>query len=120
MKFMKSFWLFQTTSAGLSRGKSAFFWLWNVGLVLASAICLGGVSLLFAYGSYDPNLFYSYFDFPLILLLNLAPVVGLVFGVAFLKEKCTAFQVVCTKAMSTMLWHITQSSFSSQRVPLSI
>ena len=77
MKFMKSFWLFQTTPNGLSRGKTAFFWLWNVGLVLASAICLGGVSLLFAYGSYDPNLFYSYFDFPLILLLNLAPVVGL-------------------------------------------
>ena len=77
MKFMKSFWLFQTTPAGLSRGKAAFFWLWNIGLVLASAICLGGVSLLFAYGSYDPNLFYSYFDFPLILLLNLAPVVGL-------------------------------------------
>jgi hypothetical protein len=77
MKFMKSFWLFQTTPNDLSRGKTAFFWLWNVGLVLASAICLGGVSLLFAYGSYDPNLFYSYFDFPLILLLNLAPVVGL-------------------------------------------
>ena len=74
---MKSFWLFQTTPRGLSRGRTAFFWLWNIGLVLSSAICLGGVSLLFAYGSYDPNLFYSYFDFPLILLLNLAPVAGL-------------------------------------------
>lgn len=30
------------------------------------------------------------------VMIGLAPVVGLVFGVAFLKEKCTAFQVVCT------------------------
>jgi len=30
------------------------------------------------------------------VMIGLAPVVGLVFGVVFLKEKCTAFQVVCT------------------------
>lgn len=30
------------------------------------------------------------------VVIGLAPVMGLVVGVAFLKEKCTAFQVVCT------------------------
>ena len=30
------------------------------------------------------------------VMIGLAPVVGLVFGVMFLKEKCTAFQVACT------------------------
>lgn len=74
---MKQFWLFQTSPAGLSRKKTTAFWAWNLFLILASGICLGGVSLLFAYGSYSPNVFYSYFTHPLILLLNLLPVVGL-------------------------------------------
>ncbi|MBQ5928709.1 MAG: sulfatase-like hydrolase/transferase [Oscillibacter sp.] len=74
---MRSFWLFQASCTGLDKKKTAFFWAWNFFLVLASGICLGGVSLLFAYGSYSPNVFYSYFTHPLILALNLAPVVGL-------------------------------------------
>ena len=73
---MRSFWLFQASCTGLDKKKTAFFWAWNFFLVLASGICLGGVSLLFAYGSYSPNVFYSYFTHPLILALNLAPVVG--------------------------------------------
>lgn len=73
---MRSFWLFQSSCTGLDKKKAAFFWAWNFFLVLASGICLGGVSLLFAYGSYSPNVFYSYFTHPLILALNLAPVVG--------------------------------------------
>lgn len=74
---MNSFWLFQKSPAGLSRRKAALFWAWNLLFVLASGVCLGGLSLLFAYGSYSPNLFYSYFTHPLIFLLNIAPVVGL-------------------------------------------
>ena len=74
---MRSFWLFQAYCTGLDKKKTAFFWAWNFFLVLASGICLGGVSLLFAYGSYSLNVFYSYFTHPLILALNLAPVVGL-------------------------------------------
>ena len=73
---MRSFWLFQSSCTGLDKKKTALFWVWNIFLVLASGICLGGVSLLFAYGSYSPNVFYSYFTHPLILALNLAPVVG--------------------------------------------
>ena len=74
---MKTFWLFQKRPDGLSKQKTALFWAWNLFLVLASGICLGGLSLLFAYGSYSPNVFYSYFTHPLIFLLNVAPVVGL-------------------------------------------
>ena len=74
---LKTFWLFQKNPEGLSRGKQWIFWGWNAGLVLASALCLGGVSLLFAYGSYDPAIFYDYFHHPLIVLLNVAPVVGM-------------------------------------------
>lgn len=74
---MRSFWLFQSSPAGLGRKKTALFWLWNGALLLCSAVCLGGVSLLFAYGSYNPDIFYDYFDRPLLCLLNIAPVVGL-------------------------------------------
>lgn len=74
---MRAFWLFQSSPAGLDKKKRTLFWAWNIGLVLASGICLGGVSLLFAYGSYSPNVFYSYFTHPLIFVLNVAPVVGL-------------------------------------------
>ena len=74
---MRSFWLFQSSCTGLDKKKTALFWVWNIFLVLASGICLGGVSLLFAYGSYSPNVFYSYFTHPLIFVLNVAPVVGL-------------------------------------------
>lgn len=74
---MKTFWLFQKRPEELSGTKRLLFWCWNGVLLLASALCLGGVSLLFAYGSYDPAIFYDYFEYPLILLLNLAPVVAM-------------------------------------------
>jgi len=74
---LKTFWLFQKTPEGCGKLRKWIFWLWNLGLLLASGVCLGGVSLLFAYGSYSPNVFYSYFTHPLIFLLNIAPVVGL-------------------------------------------
>lgn len=74
---MKSFWLFQSSPNGLDKKKTTLFWAWNFGLLLCSAVCLGGLSLLFAYGSYSPNVFYSYFTHPLIFVLNVAPVVGL-------------------------------------------
>lgn len=74
---MRSFWLFQKSPAGLSRRRTALFIAWNVAFLLCSAVCLGGVSLLYAYGSYCPDIFYDYFHHPLLLVLNIAPVVGL-------------------------------------------
>ena len=85
---MKTFWLFQKSPEGLGRKKKGIFWLWNAGLLLASSLCLGGVSLLFAYGSYDPAIFYDYFEYPLILLLNIAPVVVMELALWCLTGRC--------------------------------
>ena len=74
---MRSFWLFQKSPAGLSRRRTVLFIAWNVAFLLCSAVCLGGVSLLYAYGGYCPDLFYDYFHHPLLLVLTIAPVVGL-------------------------------------------
>ena len=74
---MRSFWLFQKNPPQLTGKKTALYWAWNLALLLGSAVCLGGVSLLFAYGSYSPAIFYDYFRYPLLLLLNIGPVVGL-------------------------------------------
>ena len=74
---MRSFWLFQKSPAGLSRRRTVLFIAWNVAFLLCSAVCLGGVSLLYAYGGYCPDIFYDYFHHPLLLVLNIAPVVGL-------------------------------------------
>ena len=74
---MRTFWLFQSSPAGLDKKKKRLFWAWNTGLVFCASVCLGGLSLLFAYGSYSPAIFYSYFTHPWILFLNLAPVTAL-------------------------------------------
>ena len=74
---MRTFWLFQHKPTGLSRGKQACFWLWNLAWVLAAGICLGGLSLLYAYGTYPSILFRSYFVKGLIAFLNILPVAGL-------------------------------------------
>lgn len=85
---LKTFWLFQKSPEGLGRKKRGIFWVWNAGLLLASSLCLGGVSLLFAYGSYDPAIFYDYFEYPLILLLNIAPVVVMELALWCLTGRC--------------------------------
>jgi phosphoglycerol transferase MdoB-like AlkP superfamily enzyme len=55
-----------------------FFWL------TAAGICIGVLSLLFAIGPYGWAIFKSYFRHPLILFLNLAPVVLMIFFFYFL------------------------------------
>ena len=75
---MKDFWLFGRSAAGLSTGKKTAFWLWNVGVLLCAGLCLGGLSLFFAYGDYPDTLMKTYFQHPLIPVLNLLPVVALV------------------------------------------
>ncbi len=51
------------------------YWLWNIGLVVLSAAGIGVLSLLLAYGDYSWGVFVGYFTHPLLLLLNLLPVV---------------------------------------------
>lgn len=72
---LKTFWLFQKNPLELPKGKRVLFWGWNLGLVLLSGICLGAMVLIYAFGHYDFRLFRSYVENPLILLLNILPVV---------------------------------------------
>lgn len=83
-KRMRDFWLFQSSDRGLPGGKRAVFWLWNGLVLLMAGICLGGLSLFFAYGDYPDILMKSYVQHPLILVLNILPVVLALFLVYFL------------------------------------
>ena len=40
---MKNLWLFQTAPDGLPKKRQAAFWLWNLGILLAAGVCLGGL-----------------------------------------------------------------------------
>ena len=72
---MRTFWLFQATPDGLPRKRQGVFWVWNLGILLAAGLCLGWLSLFFAYGDYPDTIMKTYFQHPLILFLNIAPVV---------------------------------------------
>ena len=76
---MKEFWLFRKSDAGLPRERKKVFWLWNGVILFCAGLCLGGLSMFFAYGDYTDMLMKSYFTVPLIPVLNLVPVVLLVF-----------------------------------------
>ena len=79
MNRLRHFWLFQKSGEGLSTGKKVVFWGWNGFVLLMAAVCLGGLSLFFAYGDYPDILMKSYFQVPLIAVLNLLPVILAVF-----------------------------------------
>lgn len=81
---MREFWLFRKSDAGFPRDRKRAFWLWNGGILFCAGLCLGGLSLFFAYGDYTDLLMKSYFTVPLIPVLNLVPVVLLVFLLWFL------------------------------------
>jgi len=84
VKCLKNFWLFRKSAENLSTGKKAAFWLWNAFVLLMAGICLGGLSLFFAYGDYPDVLMKSYFQHPLIAVLNIVPVVLAVLTLYFL------------------------------------
>lgn len=84
MNHLKHFWLFGTSSAGLNRNKTIAFWAWNAAVLLAAGLCLGMLSIFFAYGDYTDMLMKSYLQRPLLLFLNVAPVVVLVLLLYFL------------------------------------
>lgn len=78
MGALRKFWLFQKSSAGLTGGKKAVFWAWNLAVLVMAGLCLGMLSIFFAYGDYPDTLMKTYLARPLILALNIAPVVALV------------------------------------------
>ena len=81
---LREFWLFRKSPAGLSMGKKTAFWTWNIFVLFCAGVCLGGLSMFFAYGDYTDMLMKSYFTVPLIPILNIVPVVLLLFLVWFL------------------------------------
>ena len=66
MTDLRTFWLFRKTPDRLSPGKKTAFWAWNVFILFCAGVCLGGLSLFFAYGDYTDLLMKSYFTVPLI------------------------------------------------------
>ena len=62
------------------------FWCWNIGAMLLAGICLGVLSLMYAYGGYADVLMKTYFQIPLIAALNILPVVILLLAVKVLLE----------------------------------
>ena len=81
---LRDFWLFRKSPAGLSAEKRTAFWGWNVFVMFCAGMCLGGLSMFFAYGDYTDMLMKSYFTVPLIPVLNIVPVILLVFLLWFL------------------------------------
>ena len=81
---MRNFWLFRKSPDHLSPEKKRAFWAWNVFILFCAGVCLGGLSMFFAYGDYTDMLMKSYFTVPLIPILNIVPVILLVFAMWFL------------------------------------
>ena len=78
MKRLFSCFLFQIRPAEtLSRRQRAVFWIWQFLWLALSCVGISFVSLLLAVGQYPLTYMQGYFDCPLILLLNLLPVVCL-------------------------------------------
>ena len=97
---MKRFWLFGKSGRELSTGKKIIFWSWNGLVLLMAAVCLGGLSLFFAYGDYPDILMKSYFQMPLIAVLNILPVILSVFTLyALLGRPWLAFLI-----SSALIW----------------
>ncbi len=81
MKRIQSFLslpLFQETPPAQWTGRRRIlYWVWNYGMVLAAGLGIGLVSLLLALGHYAPGIARGYFECPLILALNVLPVMAL-------------------------------------------
>ena len=49
---MKNFWLFRPSAAGLEPRRKVLFWIWNAAALLLAGVCLGALSLAFAFGTF--------------------------------------------------------------------
>jgi len=80
MKRLRQYFLFQTRPLpGLSIGRRAAFWGWNLGVLLLASAGLALVSLMLSTGPYAMRIALGCFDRPLIFLLNLLPCTLLLF-----------------------------------------
>lgn len=75
-RFFTCFLFQKRPEDGISKGRRAAFWLWNFLLVAGAGIALGVISLALAVGQYSWAVFWDYWHYPVLVLLNLlAPVV---------------------------------------------
>ncbi len=72
-KLRQSFLCAVRPEAELSKGRKVLFWAWNLFWILAAAGVLGILSLVLATGDRNLEVFTSYFNHPMVLLLNLLP-----------------------------------------------
>lgn len=54
--------------------QKVLFYIWNGSAFVLSSLVLAVLSLCFAFGTYDWGVFFGYFQFPIILLLNWLPI----------------------------------------------
>ena len=80
----RNFLLFRKNTDGMSVIKKIIFWLYQNFMVLSSGIALGVMLMLYAFGIYTKDYFYSYFDNTYILVLNVLPVVVMVYTIYLL------------------------------------
>ena len=92
------FFLFDRQTQGLSKKQTVLFWAWNAFCLFGSAFFLCVMTLLLAYGSYSRDVFWDYFSRPLILLLNLLPILLL----QLLLYACTGRQWIAYLATSLL------------------
>lgn len=76
---MKNIFLFQKEpDPGWSKRQRLGYWCWQLGLVLLSGLGIGLVSLMLATGPYPLTVALGYFEWPIIALLNILPVLALI------------------------------------------
>ena len=74
MKRFLSCWLFRNRPGEeLSKTERGIYWCWNVLLLVLGAVILGVCSLVLAPSAYGWELFWDYWKFPLLIVLNLLP-----------------------------------------------
>lgn len=74
--------------------RRSLYWLWQFGWLTAGSVGIGMLSLMLSVGPYPTKIVWGFWDRPLIVLLNLAPVVALaLFLYALTRRAWLAFLV---------------------------
>ena len=75
----KVFFLRRAPEAEWTVGKKIIYYLWRFLILLCAGICLGALALIFAYGNYSWGVFLGYLQSGFLLVMNILPVVVLLF-----------------------------------------
>lgn len=75
----KVFFLRRAPEAEWTVGKKIVYYLWRFLILLCAGICLGALTLIFAYGNYSWGVFLGYLQSGFLLVINILPAVVLLF-----------------------------------------